>query len=111
MEDDAAARLSGAALEAVGRIEILLNNAGGSRVLPINAPEERWTEAMTLNFTRPRQLAHALLPQMIEHRWGVSSTSPARASRSTWMPLSPPRTAFTPEQKVCRAKSGSMGLR
>jgi NADP-dependent 3-hydroxy acid dehydrogenase YdfG len=105
MEDDAAARLSGAALEAVGRIEILLNNAGGSRVLPINAPEERWTEAMT------RQLAHALLPQMIEHRWGVSSTSPARASRSTWMPLSPPRTAFTPEQKVCRAKSGSMGLR
>jgi 3-oxoacyl-[acyl-carrier protein] reductase len=25
---------------------------------------------MTLNFTRQRQLAHALLPQMIERRWG-----------------------------------------
>ena len=70
MQEDAAARLSGAALEAVGPIDILVNNAGGSRVLPIDAPEERWTEAMTLNFTRPRQLAHALLPKMIENRWG-----------------------------------------
>jgi hypothetical protein len=25
---------------------------------------------MTLNFTRQRQIAHALLPKMIEHRWG-----------------------------------------
>jgi 3-oxoacyl-[acyl-carrier protein] reductase len=70
MEEDAAAKLSGAALDAVGRIDILVNNAGGSRVLPIDAPEERWTEAMTLNFTRPRQLAHTLLPKMIENRWG-----------------------------------------
>jgi 3-oxoacyl-[acyl-carrier protein] reductase len=70
MEDDAAARLSEAALAAVGRIDILVNNAGGSRVLPIDAAEERWTEAMTLNFTRPRQLTHALLPAMIANRWG-----------------------------------------
>ena len=70
MEDDAAAKLSAAALEAVGRIDILVNNAGGSRVLPIDAPEELWTEAMTLNFTRPRQLTHALLPKMIEAKWG-----------------------------------------
>ena len=39
-------------------------------VLPIDAPEERWVEAMTLNFTRQRQIAHALLPKMIERRWG-----------------------------------------
>ncbi|HEY8289891.1 MAG TPA: SDR family oxidoreductase [Acetobacteraceae bacterium] len=70
MEEGAAERLADAAREAVGRIDILVNNAGGSRVLPIDAPEERWTEAMTLNFTRPRQLAHALLPGMIENRWG-----------------------------------------
>ena len=70
MQEDAAAQLASAALQAVGRIDILVNNAGGSRVLPIDAPEERWTEAMTLNFTRPRQLAHALLPGMIAHRWG-----------------------------------------
>jgi 3-oxoacyl-[acyl-carrier protein] reductase len=70
MAEDAAARIAEAAAAAVGGIDILVNNAGGSRVLPIDAPEERWTEAMTLNFTRPRQLAHALLPRMIEQRWG-----------------------------------------
>jgi 3-oxoacyl-[acyl-carrier protein] reductase len=47
-----------------------VNNAGGSRPLPIDAAEERWEEAMTLNFTRVRQLTHALLPHMIERRWG-----------------------------------------
>ncbi|MBN8928575.1 MAG: SDR family oxidoreductase [Rhodospirillales bacterium] len=70
MAEDAAASVAAAATQALGPIDILVNNAGGSRVLPIDAPEERWTEAMTLNFTRPRQLAHALLPAMIDRRWG-----------------------------------------
>jgi len=70
MAEDAAGRLRDRALEGLGRVDILVNNAGGSRVLPIDAPEERWTEAITLNFTRQRQIAHALLPQMIERRWG-----------------------------------------
>ena len=39
-------------------------------MLPIDAPEERWVEAITLNFTRQRQIAHALLPGMIDRRWG-----------------------------------------
>lgn len=70
MAEDAAARLAEAAMAGLGHVDILVNNAGGSRVLPIDAPEERWTEAMTLNFTRQRQLAHALLQQMIDRRWG-----------------------------------------
>jgi len=70
MAEDAAVRLRDAALEGLGRVDILVNNAGGSRVLPVDAPEERWTEAITLNFTRQRQIAHALLPGMIERRWG-----------------------------------------
>ena len=70
MADDAPARLAAAAFAAVGTIDILVNNAGGSRRLPVDAPEERWTEAMTLSFTRPRQLTHAILPRMIEQRWG-----------------------------------------
>jgi 3-oxoacyl-[acyl-carrier protein] reductase len=68
---DAAARLRDAALDALGgHVDILVNNAGGSRVLPVDAPEEKWEEAITLNFTRQRQLAHALLPQMIARKWG-----------------------------------------
>jgi 3-oxoacyl-[acyl-carrier protein] reductase len=70
MQEDGAARLAAMAHDAVGPIDILVNNAGGSRVLPMDAPEDRWVEAMTLNFTRPRQLAHALLPNMIDRRWG-----------------------------------------
>lgn len=70
MEEDAAVKLRDAAYAAVGGIDILVNNAGGSRRLPVDAAEERWVEAMTLNFTRPRQLAHALLPKMIENRLG-----------------------------------------
>ncbi len=70
MEEDAAAKIAAAANDAVGRVDILVNNAGGSRRLPVDAPEEKWVEAMTLNFTRPRQLAHALLSGMIENRWG-----------------------------------------
>ena len=70
MQDGAAARLAEAALHALGHIDIVVNNAGGSRKLPVDAPEEHWTEAMTLNFTRPRQLTHALLPNMIANHWG-----------------------------------------
>jgi 3-oxoacyl-[acyl-carrier protein] reductase len=70
MSEDAAEMLRDVALAELGKVDILVNNAGGSRVLPIDAPEGRWTEAMTLNFTRQRQIAHALLPQMIDRRWG-----------------------------------------
>ena len=70
MEPDAAQRLADESLRLLGRAEILVNNAGGSRPLPIDAPESKWEEAMTLNFTRARQLTHALLPSMIEGKWG-----------------------------------------
>ena len=33
-------------------------------------PTAQWEEAMTLNFTRYRQITHALLPQMIARKWG-----------------------------------------
>lgn len=66
----APARIRDAAIRALGKIEILVNGAGGSRPLPVDAPDERWDEALTLNFTRLRQLTHAVLPEMIERRWG-----------------------------------------
>jgi len=70
MAADAARAVAEAALAGLGQVDILVNNAGGSRVVPVDAAEDRWTEAMTLNFDRPRQLAHALLPGMMERRWG-----------------------------------------
>jgi len=70
MQEDAALRLRDAAMAALGRVDILVNNAGGSRRLPVDAPDEKWDEALTLNFTRYRQVTHALLPRMIERKWG-----------------------------------------
>ncbi|HZO03812.1 MAG TPA: SDR family oxidoreductase [Burkholderiales bacterium] len=58
------------ALAGLGSIEILVNNAGGSRRFTLEATEAQWEEALTLNFTRQRQLAHRLLPQMIARKWG-----------------------------------------
>lgn len=70
MAEGAPQKLAQDALKGLGQIDVLINCAGGSRPLPIDAPEEKWTEAMTLNFTRVRQLSHAVLPGMIKHQWG-----------------------------------------
>ena len=70
MQENAAKTLAAAATAELGHVGILINNAGGSRPLPVDAPDSDWDEAIALNFTRYRQLAHALLPQMIERRWG-----------------------------------------
>ena len=59
-----------AALEGLGSIDILVNNAGGSRRFTLDSTEEQWEEAITLNFTRQRQLTHRLLPQMMARKWG-----------------------------------------
>ena len=69
--DDAVPKLAAAALAGLGHVDILVNNAGGSRSFnELHAGEDRWQEAMTLNFHRPRQIAEALIDQMIERRWG-----------------------------------------
>lgn len=70
MQEGAPARIAKAATDQLGPIGILVNNAGGSRPFTRDAGEDQWQEAMTLNFTRQRQLTHRLLDGMIESRWG-----------------------------------------
>jgi 3-oxoacyl-[acyl-carrier protein] reductase len=53
-----------------GRLDILVNCAGGSRPLPPGASDDVWQEAIALNFTAARRLTHALLPMMRAQRWG-----------------------------------------
>lgn len=62
--------VAGNAQAALGVIQILVNNAGGSRAFGKDASEAQWEEALTLNFTRHRQLTGRLLPGMIDGRWG-----------------------------------------
>ena len=70
LKPDAPEKIAKAALEGLGSVEILVNNAGGSRKFTLDAGEEQWEEALTLNFTRQRQLTHRLLAPMIERKWG-----------------------------------------
>ena len=70
MQPDAAKTLAAAAIAELGHVDILVNNAGGSRPLPLDAPDSAWDEAIELNFTRYRQVTHALFPGMIERGWG-----------------------------------------
>jgi 3-oxoacyl-[acyl-carrier protein] reductase len=58
------------ALAGLGSVDILINNAGGSRKFTLDSSEAQWEEALTLNFTRQRQLAHQLLAPMMSRNWG-----------------------------------------
>jgi 3-oxoacyl-[acyl-carrier protein] reductase len=68
--EGAPARIAKAALEGLGAVDILINNAGGSRPFKLDATDEQWNEAITLNFSRQRQLTHTLLDQMMARKWG-----------------------------------------
>ena len=70
MKDDYVENVAATATKALGHVDILVNNAGGSRNFGKDATEEQWNEALTLNFTRHRQLANRLLPAMAEKKWG-----------------------------------------
>ena len=70
LQPNSAEHIAQAALDGLGSVEILINNAGGSRKFTLDSGEAQWEEALTLNFTRQRQLAHKLLPQMMAKKWG-----------------------------------------
>ena len=70
LQPEAPQRIAEAALDGLGSVEILVNNAGGSRRFTLEATEAQWEEALTLNFVRQRQLTHRLVGQMIGRKWG-----------------------------------------
>jgi NAD(P)-dependent dehydrogenase (short-subunit alcohol dehydrogenase family) len=84
-EPDAAERLLGAAREAFGGTDVLVNNAGSARWRPLEeVPDEDWQAAWELNVMAPMRLMRAALPAMRERGWGrvvnVSSTAGKRPS-------------------------------
>ncbi|MBL8674373.1 MAG: SDR family oxidoreductase [Rhodospirillales bacterium] len=70
MAEDAADRLADAATSGLGQVDILVNNAGGSRAFKLHTAEAQWAEALTLNFTRQRQIADRLIDGMMARGYG-----------------------------------------
>jgi 3-oxoacyl-[acyl-carrier protein] reductase len=63
-------RLAADASQKLGRIDILINAAGGSRAVPLDAPIEKWDEGMMVNFFRLRELSHAVIAGMRQNGYG-----------------------------------------
>lgn len=54
----------------VGRVDIVVNNAGVSQPMSTGSPDELWDAAYALRFAEVRHLIEALLPSMKERRFG-----------------------------------------
>ena len=71
MAEDAAQKIADTALAKLGTVDI--SDQQRRRQPPLARsmrPRQLWIEAMTLNFTRQRQLTHRLLDQMIAQQVG-----------------------------------------
>jgi 3-oxoacyl-[acyl-carrier protein] reductase len=111
MPEGAAQRLAGAALDALGYVDILVNCAGGSKPpLAIDAPDAQWEEAMTLNFTRIRQLTHALLPGMIERKWGRIVNISGKSEPERMIAAHPAKAAIHAWSKGLSREVGPYGI-
>lgn len=64
------AQAAKAALDAFGKVDVLVNAVGSSRPLKPDAGDAAWDEAMMLNFTATRRMTEAVLPQMRAQHWG-----------------------------------------
>ncbi len=59
------------AIQEFGEIDVLVNVAGWDELKPfVDSDEEFWQEVLEVNFKGGLRLTRALLPSMIERRWG-----------------------------------------
>jgi NAD(P)-dependent dehydrogenase (short-subunit alcohol dehydrogenase family) len=64
-------RLARTALEKLGRVDILINNAGTNLPQPIDeVRDEDWDRLLEINLSSVMVLTRALVPQMKARRWG-----------------------------------------
>ena len=89
------------ALSEAGRVDVLINNAGGSR--PMTRPDDEavWDESFQLNFLAIRKLTQELAPGMLDRGWGrivnvtgaivgktFNAAAAAKAALESWSKMS-----------------------
>lgn len=67
---DGPATIAAAARDALGQVDVLVNCAGASRPLALDAGDDAWDEAYALNFAATRRLTHRLISGMQSRGWG-----------------------------------------
>ena len=66
-----AGRLARSAIDAMGRVDILINNAGTNKPQAIDAiDDETWDMVLELNLSSIMALTRAVVPDMKSRRWG-----------------------------------------
>lgn len=90
-------QLAARVLEEAGRVDVLVNNAGGSRPMERPDDEAAWGESFMLNFLAVRRLTEMLVGGMVEQHWGrvinvsgaivaksMNAATPAKAAMESW---------------------------
>jgi len=110
MAEDAAKQLCEAALAGLGRIDILVNSAGGSQSLKMDSPEEAWMGQMTVNFIRIRQLSLLVVQNMIKHQWGRIINISGKSEPSNLSGAPPAKAALPLFSKALSRDVGRHGV-
>jgi 3-oxoacyl-[acyl-carrier protein] reductase len=93
-------------LDKFGRVEVLVNNVGGTQPAPFRSLEDydygSWWQIIDLNLTSNFLFLQAVIPHMVERRFGrVVAISSLAGIAAAPFPWSPP---------YCAAKSAVLGL-
>lgn len=95
------AALTDTVLAAMGKVDVLVNNAGWDKVGPfVTSDPEAWDRLIAINLRAPIQLTHGFLPGMIERRSG----------RLVYVSSDAARVGSTGEAVYSACKSGLIGF-
>lgn len=87
--------------EALGPIDVLVNNAGWDRIAPfLDTDEDLWDRLIDINLKGPLRCAHAILPGMVERQAGRVINISSDAAR----------VGSSGESVYSAAKAGVIGL-
>ena len=111
MMDNGPRLLAQQAIRGLGRIDILVNCAGGGGgKFSIADPEEKWAKEITLLYTRVRQLILAVLPGMMEHKWGRIINITGKSEPKGLLGATAPKAALHGLSKGLSIEVGKHGI-